>query len=412
MSGIRRVARLGGVLVGALGWSAVALAVNWEVAPRIEVGGQYDDNYRLQLPGAEDSVSGGALHAQFEFRTVDPVHDFRFLPGVHATYFPGDTDDDSTNPFVELGWDRKGQRSRVGFSSGWARESVTETDRLGTGDGDLGAPVGGDSGYITLQNRREMARFEPSASFEVSERSTVELYGQYWDVDYEEEVAGYYVSYSNVLASLGYSYKLDPRSSLSLRGTWNKYDPTGFGNTAEGYGATAEWTRQITEKSEAYLRAGFQHMDFDRPAGGSTSDTNYLAGAGINWTGQLTQVFLDATRTIEPNPTGFTVERDQVRLRVTRNLRPLLSAFVGLRALKDSAADGDEVLFRGRRYGVASLGLQWRASRNWAVLAQYNYTRQKYDGEPTSAKSNSAFLSVVYEPKADLNQAPRSFLAP
>ena len=41
--------------------------------PRLELGYEYNDNYRLDFPGDEIDVSGAWLGAAFPLRLVDPV---------------------------------------------------------------------------------------------------------------------------------------------------------------------------------------------------------------------------------------------------------------------------------------------------------------------------------------------------
>src|SRR5687768_14215389 len=84
-----------GVLFAALAAASTASAANWEVAPRVEAGYRYSDNYHLGPPGTEVDVSGGETDARVTFRTLDPRTQVEITPRVQATYFPDDPDDDS-----------------------------------------------------------------------------------------------------------------------------------------------------------------------------------------------------------------------------------------------------------------------------------------------------------------------------
>ena len=141
-----------------------------------------------------------------------------------------------------------------------------------------------------------------------------------------------------------------------------------------------------------------QRTSFDATAlTPSRTDTTYVAGTGIDWTFQVTKVFVDITRSVDPSGAGSSVQRNQVLGRVTRAFAPLFSGFVAARFLKDSAADGNNG-FDGRTYGIGSVGFEWRFLRAWSLTGQYDYTRQKYQLSPEAAKSNAVTLTISYEP--------------
>ena len=122
-----------------------------------------------------------------------------------------------------------------------------------------------------------------------------------------------------------------------------------------------------------------------------------VGGAGVNWTFQVTTLFLDATRTVEPNATGHSVVRHQIRLRIERSLTQKFKVVIGARGYRDTAT-GDDTSFIPRDYAVGTLGASWRFQRAWTVAAEYGYTRQKYQNQPSAAISSAGRLSIVYEP--------------
>ena len=69
------------VLFAALAAAGSATAANWEVAPRVEAGYRYSDNYHLGPPGTEVEVEGGEADALVGVQVADARerHDERFL---------------------------------------------------------------------------------------------------------------------------------------------------------------------------------------------------------------------------------------------------------------------------------------------------------------------------------------------
>src|SRR4029079_19332976 len=86
--------------VAMLGTASAANAANWEILPRVQGGYRYDDNYRLSQPGSEIEVSGAEADGTVLFRNVDPRTKIEIAPRVRATYFPDQTDEDSTDYFL------------------------------------------------------------------------------------------------------------------------------------------------------------------------------------------------------------------------------------------------------------------------------------------------------------------------
>jgi hypothetical protein len=155
---------------------------------------------------------------------------------------------------------------------------------------------------------------------------------------------------------------------------------------------------------QAYLRVGASRSSFGRspPAIGAIQPgarTTWVAGVGTNWAFAVTQIFLDATRTVDPNATGYTVKRDQLRFRITRDFSAKLSGILGARVFVDNATESTPP-FTERKYGIATLGFKWRWLRAWTLSGEYDYTRQKFANDPSAAMANAATLSVIYEPIA------------
>ena len=387
---------LGLALSAPRAWSA-----DWQFNPRVELGGQADSNYRLNLPGFEDSVSGGFADVQLQLRSAGQINNFTLTPAVHATKFSSSSGDSSTDPSLDLDFAHHGLTSTLGFTGTVSKASVARTDRATTdiGGSGLGNPTGGDSGYLTIRDRRQLTMVAPSASFDLTQRSRLLLNADYAKVDYDREIPGVYVGSSNLDGAIGVAHEWSQRTTLTLRGRYSRYDPNGAFSTVDSYGVEGEWRRHVTQLAESYIRIGGLRSSFSRLGAAPAPDsvTSVVAGAGINWTFQITQLFLDATRTIDPNATGFSVVRDQLRLRITKNLTPRFSVAIGARGYRDTAT-GKITTYRERKYLVGSLGLTWRFRRAWTLAAAYDQSWQRYQLDPSAADSRAGTVSLVYEP--------------
>lgn len=379
-------------LVICLGVATGATAANWELAPRVQAGYQYSDNYRLDLPGNEIDVSGAQVDASLTLRTVDPRTNFAVTPRIRATYFPNATDEDSTDYFLGASFDDKTQRRRMGFGADLSREDVVNSELPSAAvDAGLGDPDALDSGRTLARNRRDLIRLTPYFSYDLSQRYRLDLDAHYIDANFDSNVEGAQQDFSDMGASAALGFMTSPRSTLLLRALASRYE-TAF--TSDAYGAQAEWSLNYSENSQMYVRVGMQETSFEN----DSSDTQVIGGLGGRWSNQRNHLFLDLTRSIGPVSSGTVVERHQLRLRLTHDVTPRVAWVVGARALRDEAVD-DASTRPTREYAVGEAGVEWRVQRAWALTGTYTYLWQEYDNDPTSASSNGFLISVVYEPK-------------
>jgi hypothetical protein len=388
-----------------------AAADDWQFNPRAEVGAEANDNYHLTA-GDKVDAAGPFVDAALEIKWLDPQTTLSVTPEVHETYLPDDHADDSTAIFTGLNFDHKGQTYEAALTGNFTRELVVQSDQLTTaiGTGGLGNPTGGEaSGYVSYRNTMELTQLTPTFTYDFTPRRRLVLTGSYMNVDYSSTIAGAYVPFVDSGGSVGVAQDFTPRDTGTLTGTFANFDPHGESNTSDTYGLNGEWDHHVSAVQLAYIRVGAARTSYDSsPATPTTpgSTTTWTAGAGTSWAFQVTQVFLDLTRTIDPNATGYTVRRDQVRLLVTRNFTQKLVGSTGVRYYEDNPTNNTP-LFSERKYVVGTVGLKWNWARAWTLSGEYDYTWQKFADQPDSAGSNSVMIAVTYEPIAqDVNHAP------
>jgi hypothetical protein len=381
-------------IIGALTLVAAggASAQNWEFTPRLELGYEFNDNYRLDFPGNEIEVSGALLDVRLPLALVGPVRKFEIAPRVRATYFPDETDEDSDDYYLSALFEQRTQRNVFGINGDWSREDVVRSE-LPSADIDdgLGNPTTGDAGRVIFRNERDRLRVQPYWRYDVSQRNRAEAGGHYLDADYKDEFEGAQSDYTDAGVYAGWSWLLSQRSSVTLRGRASRYE-TSF--DADGYGVEGEWRSDLTETSEVYVRLGAQQTDVN--LGDVDAETSVIAGLGGQWNWPTTNLFADLTRSVGPNAAGAIVERNQLRLRLRRALQPRLSFIAGARASHDEALNSET--YPERDYLTGEVGFDWRLTRAWSVVGAYNYIWQEYSDEPSDSSSNALSLGLVYEP--------------
>jgi hypothetical protein len=376
----------------ALALPGVSSAANWELAPRVEVGYRYNDNYRLEQPGGEIEVSGAEADAAFTLRTLDPRTHVEITPRVHSTYFPSEPEEDSNDYFLDGLLEDVTPRRTMGVSAGFSQQDVVRSEAPGTDfEGDLGDPQDVDSGFTVERNRRDLIRVSPYFNYDFTERSFMQLQARYIDAQFDRQVESQQQDFTDAGVSAGYGFRVSPRSQVIARALASQYE-TQF--DTEALGAEAEWTVNYSPTARFYVSAGAQQIEPEN----DDKRTSVIAGIGGRWTSPRNTLFLDLTRHVRPVSAGTVVERHQLRLRINHDISPRLSLGFGLRASRDEDIS-EPAVSPDRDYATADAGIEWRWQRYLSFFARYAYQWQEYSDEPSDASSNRILIGVVYEPK-------------
>ena len=382
-------------LVGAIGLvlaASSASGANWEIAPRVEAGYRYNDNYRLEQPGGEIEVSGAEADAAVTFRNIDPRTQIEVTPRIRATYFPDEPEQDSTDYFLGARLHDETPRRRMGISGDFEEEDVVRSELPDTDfDEDLGQPEVGESGVVLERNRRQLIRVAPHFSYDMSQRFLVELNARYVDASYDENIAGFNQDFTEASVSAGGGVRLNPRSRLSLRATASQYETD---VDSDAIGAQAIWDMDFSPTSHFYVSLGAQETEAET----GEKDSSVLAGIGGRWETPRNRLFLDFTRDVGPVSAGTIVERHQLRFRLNHDISERFTTVLGARVNRDEPVR-DASTYPEREYAAADVGLEWRFQRQFALSATYTYRWQEYSDDPSDASANGFLIGIVYEPR-------------
>lgn len=384
---------IGSILVS---WGGSSAAADWNFDPKITANYRYDDNLRLtDVQGQEIIVSGAELDALLNFRANTPRTSFLFAPRVRATFFPGDEDQETDNWYVRSFLRNKGERYTAGID---ARYSSVETigqyfpEAAVEDDDVLGQPgTGAGIGQSVDTNREDKIELIPDATFELAERHALALRLNYLDVTYDIQVPGDKEDYTSTGASAAYQYKYSPRSTAEFEIGASRFKQDGSDDT-DSSAVSVEWRTSPSETSEYYFRAGANRVESD-----DGWETGVLLGAGVRWSYEITDLFVDVNRDLNPDSTGNIVERAMLRLQVRRELTPTTRLDIAARGIRDSSPTENSD-FDDRDYATGSIGVAWRFTRQFSLGGQYTYVWRQYDSKPDPAEANRFTLGVTYEP--------------
>ncbi len=398
------------LLLGAsavLGLPGTARAANWQVLPRLELGGTYNDNYRM-VEGSTPKlqVYGPYADALLDLNLISPRGNLELVPHVHSTYYPSDTADQSTDEFLTLDGDYHWQRSELKGAALYSNEDVIISELLpatfaGVG---LGQPVIGEYGRVNVRNRRQLEQAAPEYTYDLTQRAHLDLPARYTRARYSQ-TQPQQIGWENYSGRLGMLFDMSTRSVVSVTGVVGRFQPQLGGHDTNRYGVNLEWDRQRSQTMHTYLRLGVDHIRANTTLG-PVSSTGLTGGAGAVWHSQITEVVVDVLRNYSPSSAGAEVVSDELRLRAVHAFEPRFSGYFAARAVRMRGASSRQGLrIQGEDYLTGEVGVQYQLTMKTRLVAAYDYTWQRFQGDPT-ADSNAVTLSFIYQPLNEYQPLP------
>jgi hypothetical protein len=383
--------------------AGTASAQQWIFDPRVEVQGVYNDNNRMtQVRGEEIEVKGAAVDALAAFRRETQTDTFEATPHVRSSWFPDAREEQSTDKYLDLKASHKSQRTLTNLYAGFADESVVTSDLLiadypGV---NLGQTVSGDSGRVSVRNRRQQYSFLPTFDFAWTERRHLTATAHYVDTSYDKSVFEQ-VGYKDYGASVGIKWNTSQRATFEVDVVGAQFRPDDNSPDTSTGGVVAEWRMAPTQIMSYYFRLGGTRASADStPTLASQDHSSFNGGAGVAWNYQITRVLIDALRSTSPSSQGAIVNRDELRFSLQRDFSPLFTGIFALRGIRTQGLQGTGInQVRERKYYTGRAGFEWHLNRSYSIDGAYEYRWQKYTGDPTDASSNGVTLSVVYQPR-------------
>ena len=412
-----------------------AYADNWDFEPRIELGGEYNDNYRLAESGTPKIPAYGTLaDVAMGFVLIDPRSELDIVPRVHSSFFPDDHEDQSTDGYLNIGGNYHFLRGILSGTASYANETVISSELLpadfpGVG---LGQVIGEGTGRVSIHNRRQLEQVAPKFTFDFTPRYHLVADANIEAASYTNNLSAssgltaaqqaqyVQVGFKNFYGSAGVQYDITQRQDIIWRLLGSEFMPDhatvlGTGPTAtpinsdstntERYGGEAQWDTKPNDVMQTYVRLGVNEVHADTAVDGVINKTLLVGGAGVVWTYQLSQYIIDAVRDLSPSAAGAVIQQDEFRGRMLRAIQPRLYAVLAARYVRVRGASQTILGVQGSDYAAASAGLQFQITPNYRLATEYDYTWQKFQGEPYAA-SNGISVSIIWQPQSRYRPIP------
>lgn len=375
-----------------------ALAQDWRFEPQLRLGGEFDDNPRLDpRTDQEIDLSGFLLDARAKIYYSSPESTFYVEPRALSRNYNDDTVLDSDDYFLRSTFSRRGESSTVGFRVNFGQQTVRTGERA---DADLEIEdpdeiANDDTGRVFLIGDRSKWRVSPYWRYQLSNMSSIGVAINYNDTRYDDVLAGLLTEYSDTRLDLNYRRLLSDVTTWGVSLGAGRYDPKGASRPTDGYGVFGEIQHSLSEKTRVTMRLGI--ADSERPD--IETDPEVVGSVSLIRNLETIRLLAQYQRRYEGGGAGTVSVRDSFNLNFRRRLNERISAGLGVRAYQRKGDSGSFVN-QGRNYVQLQSTLTWYLSKALVVEVDYRYSVIDRGGElGERANSNRINLWLVYQPK-------------
>lgn len=380
----------------------VAIAQAWNFNPSVTVSGSYNDNIRLANDAAaENEVAGGDIDARARINRTSPTGSVSLFPRVRSSYYPDDSQEESTDVFLDFSGQHRTQTSKWVLFARFSDVEVlsAEVNDPDFDNPDVDRPITDDSGLVQVRNTRQRFIVSPGADFNISEKTNIGVVGDYINVEYDRS-AGELTSYDSVSLEADAKYKRSEKVTYGIKVFGSNYEVDDNSFSSDGLGASISYERRFSPRASGFVLAGYERTDseFTSLTGvESNSSGSTLFGLGMTRTYETSRLVLDLRRSIDPTGEGDVLVRNMFRGRFTRRLSPLLTGNIFTRYQQSSSVD-ELSTRRDRDYFQIDFQLDWKWTRTWHVTTSYGFTQQEFSDQPGDASSNRFRIGLRYAP--------------
>jgi len=408
----RRRAGAGAVLCATVAMApmgALALDLSWQ--PQLRVGMRATDNVLWAAENQEAALgfdNGGGMVLRAETQdwrsTVTPSFNFRRFPVGESL------DADEYGVRSQHQW-LATERVQFGGNLDHVRESTNTTELS-------------DAGVQNQIANRTTITAQPSVTFLVDDRTSINGSYLYQDVSFDTTANGQLVNFTFQQLSLGGTHLLTNNLRLFATGFVSEFETPEVGGKTRTYGGQAGANYQFAQdfsiegavgyvKSDIEFETSFLALDPGPPPRivlvarqEELSTTGPIANASIQKAFENIRARLDYVRRISPSIRGSQQLEDEILLNAERDMSK--SWRVGFRGgFNMRSAESQDVQIGLNQFRVDDLNrdqssvaawVAYRFTDEWYSRAEYRFSRNAFANlNQATVYNNSIFVSISYD---------------
>lgn len=378
-----RCGRANALLLAVMLIPAWAGASQWYIEPSANLGGFYDDNVRLSTDDSQSSF-GAQAQAKVESGRRTEVSEIGIGARVSGTRYSDLSEFDETAVSLGLVSDYRLDRNRFGLNANVDYDS-TLTSEIQT------------TGFVQVNKPRISLAINPSWSYSLSPRATLDAQVKYQDVSYEDVQFIPLYDYTFATAALTSAYALSERTKLSGRLSYDQYDAPKVDTRSNSVGLEVGLNHLLSETWTFSSFAGIRHASSETPINGEIDETENngpLFQASLNKRFETGSLSMSASRSLLPSSNGTLLDTTGLALAFNRQFSSLWAVQIDVQGYRNRNPGG-EISENDRDYIALEPRLERRLSDSLRLGLSYRYRWQTYESHG-DAVSNAVFLTLNY----------------
>jgi hypothetical protein len=369
--------------------SQTVLGAQWSVDSGLQLSAMHDDNLYLET-APHSSVWGHTLSPRLSFSRREQNNSLDLGGRVIFNRYSDDKYRDTNVRILTLGSGYKTQNDDLSLKANLRRDTTMTTVEEATDETDI------DVNLVSVEVKRRRYDIRPSWSRVLSERLTLDLNYRLRRVAYDNTGNNTLVDYQQHGVEIGVGGRATERDRISAIVLSSHYEAEETGGVdSQDYGARVNWHHEFSETLSSDASVGARTTS-SKTGGQDTNSTGLLLNAGlVKRYSELTSYRVSVRRSVQPSGGGRVVQSDQLYIRFSRTLSPVMTANLrGVVFRNESLEQSSSTL--DRTYYSLEPGLRWSLGRRWACDASYRYRSQKYKDSSQRAESNAVFIAANY----------------
>jgi len=356
-----------------------AFAEQWYVKPSISAGVTSSDNLRLNTAN-EISETGYTISPSVEIGTKSEISSITLGVSGSSTRYSGGGINDSDNLRINLGMNRKSERSQMGLNLSFAQLSALTSEQE-------------DSGLLVPGRESDRVTVRPSFSYSLSQKQSVQFSLGHSSLDYDSGAASL-VGYTNNDVSGTYSYQASPKNTYTFSVTGSSYESDNSVTESDSVGLSIGVNHSFSETINGSANIGGRKTE-NTTSGIETDNTGTTFNLSLNKKSIKTTYSASLSRSVSPSSVGQVNESDRFGLSLTHQYSKKISMGLNLNHIQNKSAL-NAVTATDRKYSSLSPSLNWRLTEKMNLNFVYQYSKQKFDSATSEADSNVFKINFRY----------------
>ena len=277
------------LLAGLTLYSGPGWAAAWQQAVSARAATEYDTNPAMATV-SHDAIWRTTFYPSYTLTGTADANELKAGLALQVARSSNQVvSQNRDDPSAFLNWQHQNETGVLGVSARYDEASTRIAEFNG-------------SGLVAADGTRATRTASANWSSALGERSTLAVDGVYTGISYQ---GGTYVDYVTQSGNVSFNYAWSEHSKPFIKVSYVDHAPDGGGPTNRRTSAMAGMTQKIAQLDWS-VQAGQS-----RSSGADSSRTTQ-GGAGLNYTGQLTQLALKADRQVSSSGLGGFVKSDQM----------------------------------------------------------------------------------------------------